>query len=130
LNPQIVYALAFLICRRKPSAEFQEHEAMSRLHAKPDPPASEMHATLRRLVESTKDVATSLALRRELPTEKRVELVGMLWELALCDDDLHPKEEERVQRIAEFVGVTGLRALAEKMNTAAGRAARDDDKGV
>ena len=172
---------------------------MSRLHAKPDLPASEMHATLRRLVESTKDVATfaglshnhtrflyaallasiimsdervrpeelalfakmvtqklllpegaleamadfiahglndeelegaSLALRRELPMEKRVELIGMLWELAMCDASLHPREEERVQRIAEFVGVTGLRALAEKMNFVASKVGDDGDKGV
>ena len=172
---------------------------MSRLNAKPDLPASEMHATLRRLVESTKDVATfaglshhhtrflhaallasiimsdqrvhpeelalyarmvtqklqlpegaleamadfiaqglsdeeiegtSLVLRHELPMEKRVELVGMLWELAMCDADLHPREEERVQRIADFVGVTGLRTLAEKMNVAARKAQRDDDKMV
>jgi uncharacterized tellurite resistance protein B-like protein len=170
---------------------------MSRLNAKPDLPASQMHATLRRLVESSKDVATlaglshhptrflyagllasiiksderagpeelalyalmvpqklllpeaaleakadfiaqglsdeetagtSRVLRRELPMEKRGELIGRLAVLALCDADLYPRKEEHVQRIVQFISVAGLRALAEKMNGAARKAQRDAEK--
>ena len=57
---------------------------------------------------------TSL-LRREVEMERRVHLVGMLYELAFADDALHEGEDATVERIASLLGVDPRdRVLARK----------------
>lgn len=55
-----------------------------------------------------------------LGIEDRTNLVGMLWDLALCDRNLHSNEEKMIYNIAEDAGVT-LKHVAEQKARAAGR---------
>ena len=57
---------------------------------------------------------TSL-IRRAVDMEMRVRLVGMLYELAFADDELHEGEDATVERIASLLGVDPRdRVLARK----------------
>jgi uncharacterized tellurite resistance protein B-like protein len=37
---------------------------------------------------------------------ERIELVGMLWDVAYADDQLHPEEELLIRRIAGLISVS------------------------
>jgi uncharacterized tellurite resistance protein B-like protein len=147
---------------------------------KPDMPASQVHALLLRLVESTRNLTAASDLSSDhhryiqaallasvimadekigtedlilhtrmatqdlqlhdsaldvmadsaadlqvnLPSDKRMELIALLWELLLCDDAHHPREAERIEKIVKMIGVSSLRAMTEKMNAAAKAEAR------
>jgi uncharacterized tellurite resistance protein B-like protein len=49
-----------------------------------------------------------------LSIEDRVNLVGMLWDLALCDHELHGNEEKLVYQIADQAGVPRKRVAEEQ----------------
>ncbi len=49
-----------------------------------------------------------------LSMEDRVNLVGMLWDLALCDFELHSLEEALIYKIADQAGVPRKRVAEEQ----------------
>ena len=54
-------------------------------------------------------------LRRRTEPEERAALVGLLYELAFADDELHEGEDATVTRISDLLGVDGRdRVLARK----------------
>ena len=55
-----------------------------------------------------------------LSIEDRASMVGILWELALCDKDLHANEEDLIYKIADKVGVA-RKKVAELQARAAAR---------
>lgn len=68
-------------------------------------------------VEKLKDAARYLP--ELLSIEDRTNLVGMLWDIALCDQELHAKEDALIYKIADFAGVPRKR-VAEQQAIAAG----------
>ncbi len=54
-----------------------------------------------------------------LSIEDRTNLIGMLWDLALCDQELHTKEDALIYKIADQAGVPRKR-VAEQQAVAAG----------
>jgi uncharacterized tellurite resistance protein B-like protein len=54
-----------------------------------------------------------------LSIEDRTNLVGMLWDIALCDQELHSKEDALIYKIADLAGVPRKR-VAEQQAIAAG----------
>jgi uncharacterized tellurite resistance protein B-like protein len=56
-----------------------------------------------------------------LGIEDRCNLIGMLWDIALCDHELHASEEERIYTIADQAGVP-RKKVAEQQARAASRA--------
>lgn len=61
------------------------------------------------------------ALPDLLGIEDRCVLISNLWELALCDDELHSFEEKMVYKVADLSGVP-RKKVAELMAKAAARA--------
>jgi uncharacterized tellurite resistance protein B-like protein len=53
-----------------------------------------------------------------LSIEDRTSLIGMLWDLALCDHELHSSEEKMILQIADKVGVTRKRVIEEQAKAA------------
>lgn len=49
-----------------------------------------------------------------LSMEDRVGLIGMLWDLALCDHELHSLEENLIYKIADQAGVPKKRVAEEQ----------------
>ncbi len=54
-----------------------------------------------------------------LSIEDRTNLVGLLWDIALCDQELHAKEDALIYKIADLAGVPRKR-VAEQQAIAAG----------
>lgn len=54
-----------------------------------------------------------------LSINDRTNLVGMLWDIALCDHELHAKEDALIYKIADLAGVPRKR-VAEQQAIAAG----------
>jgi uncharacterized tellurite resistance protein B-like protein len=55
-----------------------------------------------------------------LSIDDRIQLIGMLWDIALCDQDLHQNEEKLIYRVADAAGVMRKR-VAEQQAIAASR---------
>ncbi|MDE2385687.1 MAG: TerB family tellurite resistance protein [Alphaproteobacteria bacterium] len=59
---------------------------------------------------------------RQLPellsVEDRVALIGLLWDIALCDHELHPAEEALVYGVADRAGVVRKRVAEEQARAA------------
>jgi uncharacterized tellurite resistance protein B-like protein len=77
------------------------------------------------MVEDSKDHAINIdALAKVLPEllgiEDRCTLIANLWELALCDDELHGSEEKMVYKVADLSEVP-RKKVAELMARAAAR---------
>ena len=57
-------------------------------------------------------------LARHLPEllgiEDRTELIGMLWDIALCDQDLHQNEESLIFKVADAAGVLRKRVVEQQ----------------
>jgi uncharacterized tellurite resistance protein B-like protein len=53
-----------------------------------------------------------------LSIEDRTSLIGMLWDLALCDNELHSNEEKMILQVADKMGVTRKRAIEEQAKAA------------
>ena len=60
------------------------------------------------LAQATKQLPEMLSI------EDRVNLVGMLWDLALCDFELHSLEEALIYKIADQAGVPRKRVAEEQ----------------
>ena len=60
------------------------------------------------LAQATKQLPEMLSM------EDRVSLVGMLWDLALCDFELHSLEEALIYKIADQAGVPRKRVAEEQ----------------
>lgn len=61
--------------------------------------AEEQNKQLVQLHRHTSDISDATAM------PERVELVGMLWDVAYADDQLHPEEELLIRRIAGLISV-------------------------
>lgn len=61
--------------------------------------AEEQNKQLVQLHGHTSDISDTMAMA------ERVELVGMLWDVAYADDQLHPEEELLIRRIAGLISV-------------------------
>lgn len=57
-------------------------------------------------------------LARHLPEllsiEDRTQLIGMLWDVALCDHDLHQNEENIIYKVADAAGVLRKRVVEQQ----------------
>jgi uncharacterized tellurite resistance protein B-like protein len=60
------------------------------------------------------------SLQDLLGIEDRCNLISNLWEIALCDNELHSHEEQMVYKVADLSGVP-LKKVAELMARAAAR---------
>lgn len=49
-----------------------------------------------------------------LSIEDRIQLIGMLWDLALCDQELHPNEKTLIYKIADAAGVLRKRVTEQE----------------
>ena len=55
----------------------------------------------------TSDLAEFVGpLRRRLPPDQRLQLVSLLWRMALADGELHELEEHLINRAAELLGLS------------------------
>jgi len=70
-------------------------EEFSRLMAT----AEEQNKRMVQLLGHTSDITDAMAMA------ERVELIGMLWDVAYADDTLHPDEDLLIRRIAGLVSV-------------------------
>jgi uncharacterized tellurite resistance protein B-like protein len=61
--------------------------------------AEEQNKQMVQLLGHTSDIAETMAMN------ERVELIGMLWDVAYADDQLHPEEELLIRRIAGLISV-------------------------
>lgn len=55
-----------------------------------------------------------------LSIEDRTQMIGMLWDLALCDHELHQREENLIYKVADAAGVLRKR-VAEQQAIASSR---------
>ena len=55
-----------------------------------------------------------------LSIDDRTQLIGMLWDLALCDHELHQNEETLIYKVADAAGVLRKR-VAEQQAIASSR---------
>ena len=55
-----------------------------------------------------------------LSIEDRTQLIGLLWDLALCDHELHQREESLIYKVADAAGVLRKR-VAEQQAIASSR---------
>ena len=53
-----------------------------------------------------------------LSIEDRTNLVGMLWDIALCDQELHVKEDALIYKIADLAGVPRKRVVEQQAKAA------------
>ena len=49
-----------------------------------------------------------------LSIEDRTHLIGLLWDLALCDHELHQREESLINKVADAAGVLRKRVAEQK----------------
>ena len=49
-----------------------------------------------------------------LSIEDRTQLIGMLWDLALCDHELHQREETLIYKVADAAGVLRKRVVEQQ----------------
>ncbi|MDE2445118.1 MAG: TerB family tellurite resistance protein [Alphaproteobacteria bacterium] len=49
-----------------------------------------------------------------LSIEDRIQLIGMLWDIALCDQELHQNEETLIYKLADAVGVMRKRVVEQQ----------------
>ena len=61
--------------------------------------AENQNKQLVQLVGHASDISETIAM------PERVELIGMLWDVAYADDQLHPEEELLIRRIAGLISV-------------------------
>ena len=61
--------------------------------------AEQQNKLMVQLLGHTSDIAEAMAMA------ERVEMIGMLWDVAYADDKLHPEEELLIRRIAGLVSV-------------------------
>ena len=61
--------------------------------------AEDQNKQLVQLLGHTSDIAETMAMK------ERVDLIGMLWDVAYADDELHPEEELLIRRIAGLISV-------------------------
>ena len=62
--------------------------------------------------EQLKKAASQLA--ELLSIEDRTSLVGLLWDIAICDDELHGSEETMIYKIADSAGVPRKRVAEQQ----------------
>jgi uncharacterized tellurite resistance protein B-like protein len=53
-------------------------------------------------------------LKRDLDEEQRVEFIGLMWEIAYADGELHELEDNTLWRIAELLGVDRRDRILER----------------
>jgi uncharacterized tellurite resistance protein B-like protein len=61
--------------------------------------AEQQNKQMVQLLGHTSDISETMAMN------ERVEVIGMLWEVAYADDQLHPEEELLIRRIAGLISV-------------------------
>jgi len=49
-----------------------------------------------------------------LSIEDRTQLIGLLWDLALCDHELHEREESLIYKVADAAGVLRKRVVEQQ----------------
>jgi uncharacterized tellurite resistance protein B-like protein len=49
-----------------------------------------------------------------LSIDDRIALIGMLWDIALCDHELHPSEEALIYNVADHAGVARKKVVEEQ----------------
>lgn len=57
-------------------------------------------------------------LQELLSIEDRMALIGMLWDIALCDHHLHPAEEALIHSVARHAGVARKKVIEEQARAA------------
>ncbi len=65
-------------------------------------------------------------LKRHLDGERRIEFVGLLWDIAYADGELHELEDNTLWRVADLLGVDGRDRVIERQKSRA-RAPRPAD---
>ncbi|MDW9596399.1 hypothetical protein GOA63_30130 [Sinorhizobium meliloti] len=58
-------------------------------------------------------------IKRHLPEEQRIELVGMLWEIVYADGARSEMEDHVIWRIADLLGVSGRDRVLKRQEAAA-----------
>ena len=66
--------------------------------------------------EQLKDAAKQL--QELLSADDRANLVGMMWDVALSDHELHPQEEHLILSVADIAGVARKRVIEERTRAA------------
>jgi len=61
--------------------------------------AEQQNKQMVQLLGHTSDISETM------PMNERVEVIGMLWDVAYADDQLHPEEELLIRRIAGLISV-------------------------
>lgn len=59
-------------------------------------------------------------IKRNLSEEQRIDLVGMLWEIAYADGRRSEMEDHVIWRIADLLGVSGRDRIIKRQEVAAG----------
>lgn len=67
-----------------------------------DDPADDAHSARRTLSSQTVGAISELAGR---PMRERERVIQLLWVVAMCDGELHSREEEMVLRVADALSV-------------------------
>lgn len=60
------------------------------------------------------DFSFTEAVRESFSEGERAELVGMLWEIAYADGELHSFEEHMIRRVANEIGIAEARVETER----------------
>ena len=84
----------------------------ARVGVDPDKARALLAAARRRDRESIDLHAFTSLLNRKLNEAGRQEIVDMMWEIAFADGVLHEFEESIILRVADLLGVPGLRRSA------------------
>lgn len=58
-------------------------------------------------------------LKRHLDADQRVEFIGLMWEIAFADGELHELEDNTLWRIAELLGVDSRDRVLERQRVKA-----------
>lgn len=66
-------------------------------------------------------------LKRQLGSEDRIELLGILWDLVHADGTRSEMEDHVIWRIADLLGVSARDRILQRQNAAARRSGRSQD---
>ena len=61
----------------------------------------------------------SSQLSELLSIDDRIALIGLLWDIAICDDELHRSEEDMIYKIADSSGVPRKRVVEQQVRAQA-----------
>lgn len=75
--------------------------------------AEEQNKQMVQLLGHTSDIAETMEM------SERVALIGMLWDVAYADDQLHPEEELLIRRIAGLISVGDRDRVVARQQAAA-----------